>query len=227
MVDRITSYPSPIISAGGNYGQSTASQDRTINFLKMLTRQLEDADTPSQASAPSQNPIALSPYAPLLESERPVQTSPMKEVIDFVLKHEGSTYVSRDGGRESSKYGVLQSTARGYGFQGNIRNLTRADAISIYEKMWRESGAGKLPRDLATVHFDTYINSPAAARKMLKACDGDIDKYLDLRAQRYARLAEKRPERFAKYMKGWMNRIDHLRTMVAQYQEAPSVRSST
>ena len=113
----------------------------------------------------------------------------MKNVIRFVLKQEGSTYVSRDGGKESSKYGVLQSTARGYGFKGSIKDLTQPEAEAIYEKMWKESGAAKLPRDLALVHFDTYINSPAAARRMLKACGGDTENYLDLRAQRYAHLA--------------------------------------
>ena len=151
----------------------------------------------------------------------------MKEVIRFILKQEGSAYVSRDGGKESSKFGILQSTARGYGFQGNIKDLTRPEAEAIYEKMWRESGAQNLPRELAIVHFDTYINSPAAARKMLKACGGDTESYLNLRVQRYVRLAERRPQRYAKYVKGWMNRVEHLRTMVAQYDNASSTKEST
>lgn len=227
MIDRTMTYPFPIVSAGGSYGGQASSHEQTINFLKMLVRSLEKTDTTETPSFPSPNPIILSPYAPSMESSCPDKGNPMREVIDFVLKQEGSTYVSRDGGRESSKYGVLQSTARAYGFNGSIKNLTRADAEAIYEKMWQESGAQKLPRELALVHFDTYINSPAAARKMLKACEGDTDKYLDLRAQRYSRLAEKRPERFAKYMKGWMNRIDRLKTMVARYDNTPSVKQST
>jgi lysozyme family protein len=151
----------------------------------------------------------------------------MKEVISFILKQEGSTYVSRDGGRESSKFGILQSTARGYGFEGSIRDLTRQEAEAIYEKMWQESGAQRLPRDLAIVHFDTYINSPVAARKMLEASGGDTQNYLDLRAQRYMRLAEERPHRYAKYMKGWMNRVEHLRTMVTQDDNTSSTKAST
>ena len=88
--------------------------------------------------------------------------------------------------------------------------------------MWKESGAEKLPRDLAIVHFDTYINSPAAARKMLKASGGDTEAYLDLRAQRYMRLAARSPEKYGKYAKGWMNRVERLRSLVAQSDETPS-----
>jgi lysozyme family protein len=227
MVDRVAPFPFPTVSTCENCGGSASSREQTINFLKLLTRSLEKPNTVQTVSSPSLNPIALSPYAPTVETNLAAEESPMKEVIDFVLSQEGSTYVSRDGGRESSKYGVLQSTARGYGFQGSIKNLTRAEATKIYEKMWRESGAEKLPRDLAMVHFDTYINSPAAARKMLKVCEGDTDKYLELRAERYSRLAERRPERFAKYMKGWMNRIEHLRTMVAQSNNTSSIEAST
>jgi lysozyme family protein len=161
------------------------------------------------------------------QQEPKAEESPMKRVIRFVLKQEGSAYVARDGGKESSKYGVLRATARGYGYDGNIKHLTRDDAEAIYAKMWKESGAEKLPRSLALVHFDTYINSPAAARRMLKASGGDTDTYLDLRAQRYARLASRRPEKFGKYAKGWMNRVERLRTLVAQNDKTPSTNAAT
>ncbi len=135
--------------------------------------------------------------------------------------------MARDGGTESSKYGVLQATARGYGYEGNIKNLTRDEAEAIYERMWKESGAQKLPHDLAIVHFDTYINSPAAARRILKASGGDTDTYLNLRAQRYVHLATRRPEKYGKYAKGWMNRVEHLRSLIARNEKAPSANAAT
>jgi lysozyme family protein len=227
MIDRITPFPFPIVDADRTCGGSAASQGQGNSFLDLLARNLEKPEALQMASLPSLNPTALSPYATELQNDPMAQESPMRDVIRFVLKQEGSTYVSRDGGKESSKFGILQSTARGYGFQGSIKDLTRPQAEAIYEKMWHESGAQKLPRDLAIVHFDTYINSPVAARKMLKACGGDTENYLNLRAQRYMHLAEKRPERFAKYVKGWMNRVERLRTMVAQYDTASSANGST
>ena len=144
------------------------------------------------------------------------KANPKGDAIRFVLKQEGSGYVSRDAGRESSRYGVLQATARRMGYDGDVRSMSRRDAEKVYDKLWRESGAGALPRDLALVHFDTYVNSPAAAKKMLQSSGGNPEVYLDLRSHRYQRLADVRPERFAKYLKGWMNRIENLRSLVAE-----------
>ena len=123
-----------------------------------------------------------------------------------------------DGGRENSRYGILQSTAREYGFKGNIKDITRADAEAIYRKLWDKSGAASLPFPLSTVHFDTYVNSPSAADKILTKSQGTADVYLRMREQRYTRLAEIRPEQYGKYLKGWNNRIKNLRTMVADYR---------
>src|SRR5208282_5197893 len=141
--------------------------------------------------------------------------SRFKEILAVVLKHEGSAYVHSDGGAEASKFGILQSTARGYGYQGNIRNITRAEAEAIYKQIWDKSGAASLPYPLSLVHFDTYVNSPAAAMKLLKNSAGNTDSYLAMRAYRYTRLAELRPARYGKYLKGWINRVADLRNIAA------------
>ncbi len=140
----------------------------------------------------------------------------MREALRFVMEHEGSGYVASDAGRESSKYGILQATAARCGYNGNVRDMSRTEADAIYRKIWDESGSGKLPAGLALVHFDTYMNSPQAAKKMLQSSGGDTDAYLRLRTQRYARLSELNPARYAQYMKGWMKRIHDLRSVAAQ-----------
>lgn len=147
------------------------------------------------------------------------------EGLKFVLEREGSKHVREDGGRESSKYGILQTTAREYGYKGNIKDLTKADAEAIYRKIWNKSGAESLPFPLSTVHFDTYVNSPAAAEKFLTKSQLNIGTYLRLREQRYARLAEIRPEQYGKYLKGWNNRIRNLRSMVAQYEYGSKLKA--
>jgi lysozyme family protein len=159
--------------------------------------------------------------------ERNGRESKMKEAIQMVFRHEGSGYVSKDGGRESSRFGILQGTAERYGYQGSVKNMSRAQAEIIYEKIWAESGAEELPRSLALVHFDTYMNSPAAAKKILKASGGDVDTYIQMRSQRYGRLAKARPELYARYLKGWMNRINNLRNMVAQNGMPQTDKAST
>jgi hypothetical protein len=82
-----------------------------------------------------------------------------------------------------------------------------------------------LPFPLSTVHFDTYVNSPSAAEKILTKSQGNTDVYLRLREQRYTRLAEIRPEQFGKYLKGWSNRIKNLQTMVAQYKSGTNYKA--
>jgi lysozyme family protein len=148
-----------------------------------------------------------------------------RDGLKFVLEREGSKHVREDGGRESSKYGILQSTAKEHGYQGNVKDLTRTDAEAIYRKIWEKSGAQSLPFPLSTVHFDTYVNSPSAAEKILTKSQGNTDVYLRLREQRYTRLAEIRPEQFGKYLKGWSNRIKSLQTMVAQYKSGTNYKA--
>ncbi|MCX7965774.1 MAG: hypothetical protein N2596_04030 [Syntrophorhabdaceae bacterium] len=135
--------------------------------------------------------------------------------LDFVLKHEGEKLVKQDGLKnESSKFGILQTTAYNYGYKGDIKDLTKEQARVIYKKIWDKSGASGLPYPLSLVYFDTYVNSPAMAKKLLEKSGGDIVKFLNMREQRYIRLSEKRPDIFGNYLKGWKNRINNLRAMV-------------
>jgi lysozyme family protein len=146
----------------------------------------------------------------------PSTVDSFNEALKFVLKQEGVKFVHRDGGSgESSKYGILQSTAREYGYNGNIKNITLDDVKIIYRKIWEKSGASSLPPALSVVHFDTYVNSPAMARKLLSRSNKDINTYLKMREQRYVGLAESKPEVYAKYLRGWKNRVESLRVMVA------------
>jgi len=162
--------------------------------------------------------IHVSPSVFPVNNESSEAEMKFREGVAFVMEKEGSKIVREDGGRESSKYGILQSTARENGYLGNIHDLTREDAEAIYRKIWVKSGAESLPFPLSTVHFDTYVNSPSAAGKMLAKSRGNTEVYLRMREQRYARLVEIRPEQYGKYLKGWNNRIRNLRTMIAQYK---------
>jgi lysozyme family protein len=142
-----------------------------------------------------------------------------RKCLDFVLQKEGSKLVKEDGERGASRYGILQSTARAFGYKGNIKHITQGDVEAIYRKIWDRSGAASLPYPLCVVHFDTYVNSPAAAQKILQKSQGNIDNYLGMREKRYVRLAAAKPAVYAKYLKGWKNRIDSLRTVVAQFEK--------
>ncbi|MDD3846189.1 MAG: glycosyl hydrolase 108 family protein [Syntrophorhabdaceae bacterium] len=142
-----------------------------------------------------------------------------RKCLDFVLEKEGTRLVKEDGERGASRYGILQSTARALGYRGSIKNITREQIEGIYRKLWERSGASSLPYPLCVVHFDTYVNSPAAAQKILRRSQGNIDSYLGMREQRYVRLAAAKPQVYAKYLKGWKNRVNSLRTVVAEFEK--------
>lgn len=151
----------------------------------------------------------------------PDEETRFRKCLEFVLQKEGNRLVKEDGERGASRYGVLQSTARAFGYQGSIKNITRDQVEAIYRKIWDKSGAGSLPYPLCVVHFDTYVNSPAAAQKILQRSGGEINTYLDMRQRRYVKLAAGKPQVYAKYLKGWINRINSLRTVVAQHEKDP------
>ncbi|OQX15987.1 MAG: hypothetical protein BWK76_12275 [Desulfobulbaceae bacterium A2] len=135
-------------------------------------------------------------------------------IMQTIFRHEGSRYVGSDAGGEASKYGILQSTAKENGFVGDLRSMTQTQAKEIYRKIWNKSGAAQMDADLSLVYFDSYINHPASAKRFLKESGGDINTFLQLREARYQELATTKPERFGRYLKGWMNRIASLRSAV-------------
>ena len=200
--------------AGASAGQPSAFLSVLMEQVEHLSGQpavfaMSPVTDPGRGRPGSENGaagnVAVGPHA---EASR--------EAIRFVLEHEGSRYVANDAGKESSKYGILQKTAAKYGYNGDVRYMSRTEAEAIYRKIWDESGSRNLPAALALVHFDTYMNSPQAAKKMLQSSGGDTHAYLRLRTQRYTRLSQLKPARYAQYMKGWMKRIHDLRAVAAQ-----------
>lgn len=203
MIERVK-----IPSELNNTGVSKTHQLTSRRFHQVLNETIE------LSSIPAQNNREMCLTTPMGD------TKGFDEMMKIVFKHEGSRVVKDDGGRETSKFGILQSTAREFGYSGDIANLTKSEATQIYKKLWDKSGAGSLPYPLSLVHFDTYINSPSAAKRILKQSEGDVDKYLNLRENRFRRLAELKPERFSKYLKGWLNRIENLRTVVKEFRDS-------
>ncbi|HMK50545.1 MAG TPA: glycosyl hydrolase 108 family protein [Thermodesulfovibrionales bacterium] len=195
--------------------KSKIKEDSFGAVLSSALGQLDEVQRTSTGVLNSVTPDMCVAGPPATPSE-----ADFKSILNIVMKHEGTGYVKKDGGRESSKMGILQATAREYGYKGDIKNITKAEAQAIYKKIWDKSGAAKLPYPLSVVHFDTYVNSPAAAKRILKQSGGDIDKYLNMREQRFVRLAAMRPNVYRKYLKGWINRVNDLRIVASQYARA-------
>jgi hypothetical protein len=190
----------------------TANTSKT-NFGNLFAKSLQEVET--------KDPLARKNILELDLSMPVDEEAKFRKCLKFVLEKEGSKLVLEDGGsKESSRLGILQSTARAFGYKGNIKNITRNDAEKIYKQIWERSGASSLPFPLAVVHFDAYVNSPASSKRFLDKSKGDINVYLKLREQRYVKLASTKPEVYGKYLQGWKNRITSLQTMVAAHVRA-------
>ena len=192
-------------------------------FSNILNKNIEKLQ-----KTPNEKNTALNQLSPSYTLNTTVNKKDrFEEALNFVLKHEGKRLVHRDGASgESSMYGILQSTANENGYKGNIKDITVEDVKAIYRKIWEKSGASSLPPALSVVHFDTYVNNPAMAKKLLNRSKGDINIYLKMREQQYVNLAEKRPEVFKRYLKGWKTRVDNLRTMIAGIEDKKTTKQT-
>jgi lysozyme family protein len=187
-----------------------------IDFERALTASLRQLYSESVNLKQTATVVTTPVFDPLKNLELDDEAK-FKEGLKTVLKHEGSRLVKEDGGEESSKYGIIESTAKAYGYKGHIKNITISDAEAIYKKIWDKSGAGSMAHPLSVVHFDTYVNSPSMAKKLLRQSKGNTEVYLNLRLQRYSRIAHLRPEKYGKYLNGWVNRVNNLKAIASNY----------
>lgn len=105
----------------------------------------------------------------------------------------------------------------------DMSKLTRDGAKDIYKSQyWDKIGADKMSPDMAPVAFDTAINMGVpTAQKMLSVAGDDPQKLLDLRQAKYEQLAAENPAKYAKNLKGWMARVDNLRSGLPDPAPAP------
>lgn len=97
----------------------------------------------------------------------------INQLLDELLEREGG-YVNHPNDRGGpTNYGITEQVARSYGYQGDMRLLTRATAKEIYRKRyWQRPGfssvAAHYPR-LAAELFDTGVNmGPKVAAQFLQ-----------------------------------------------------------
>ena len=136
--------------------------------------------------------------------------------MKFTLPHEGSKAVIDSNGAVV-KYGINQA----FHPEVDVRNLDENGARGVYQKLWDESGAAKLPTGLQTAYFDTYIMSTARAKKMLAQYGNDPEAFLQARQTYQDRLAQS--PKYARYKHAWDTRTADLGGTIGQAQpDAPA-----
>jgi len=131
--------------------------------------------------------------------------SDFARAVAFVLHHEGG-YVANpaDPGGET-KYGISKRSYPDL----DIAALTEADARAIYYTDYWPTAAN-LPMPLAMVVFDTAVNmGRGVAQSLLTKSGGDVERYLELRGQRYDAIVSAKPQ-LGVFLAGWRKRVAAL-----------------
>ena len=140
-------------------------------------------------------------------SKAPTTKGDFNSAVDWVLQVEGG-YVANDAGKGPTKYGINKAAHPGV----DIENLTPERARKIYrEQYWDGIGADKLPPQMRAVAFDTAVNQGVStATRLLAQAGDDPQKLIELRRVEYQKLVARNPDKYAKYEKAWMSRLDQL-----------------
>lgn len=131
--------------------------------------------------------------------------------LAFVLRWEGGYTNDPDDPGGETNFGISK---RAYPRE-NIKAMTKERAAELYKRdYWIPAGCGSQPYPVALVMFDTAVNCGTVSAKTW-ARDNDYDP-LAIAARRvlyYFRIIKKTPSS-GKFLKGWLNRISDLVTIV-------------
>ena len=161
-------------------------------------------------------------------------------VYPHVLRFEGGYVNNPNDPGGATKYGIAfnynQGILRSFNIvtPGQMRILSKEQAVAIYyRKYWIPSQGDEIPDiGLAFVYFDFGVNAGigqadktlgqlADKRWPYMEADGKnptywaktIDEYLDKRRAYYRNLANN--PRFASFLQGWLNRVNHNEVVLA------------
>ena len=139
------------------------------------------------------------------------------KALDFTLSQEGgySNHPNDKGG--ATNYGITQTTYNRYreskGFnKWLVKNITMDEVRKIYYKYyWTPINYNLLLLPLSIVVFDTAVHSGVFKAKSILKFTKDPFSYIDRRRSFLKRIAGGSNKVF---LKGWMNRIDHLKEYI-------------
>ena len=157
-------------------------------------------------SAPNQTPLLI---------EKNEVDSPFDIAFRFVLKHEGG-YLSADDAAKLGDFGgeTKFGICKRFHPEINVRDLTLMQAKEIYYRdYWLGSGCINLPDTLAVVHFDTCINTGAAAAQgiLLHSRSTGYAHYCQLRREYYQEIGKRQPQ----FLDGWLRRVNEVEKLAA------------
>jgi hypothetical protein len=215
-------------------GQAEAAGNKQEEYKDPRTGATIGYFTPNQVKA---NPsliggaVVTGNTAPAAKSKPGVSFTPTNntsfdDAARFVFSQEGG-YKDKDGNTGNPvNMGINQKFHPGV----DVSTLTPDQARDIYKKeYWDAIGADKLNPAAAKIAFDAAVNQgPDYAKRLIAETGGDPDKMMAHRMGRYADIVagDKTGEQ-AKNLKGWMGRLDNLRSELGQAKPNPAAEATS
>lgn len=140
-------------------------------------------------------------------------SSSFDAIVQGILSREGG-YNATDGNSGAPvNFGINQRANPDI----DVKNLTRDQAKQIYrDRYWNAIGGDSLPPALQSAAMDAAVNQGVSwTNKALAEAGGDVDKFNQLRRQRYQEIAAGDPKQ-AKFLNNWLARVDSSSTPPAR-----------
>lgn len=138
--------------------------------------------------------------------------SSFDKALEFTLRWEGGYVFDHDDPGGETKYGISK---RAYP-NVNIKELTREQAGDIYKRdYWNTFNCDNLSVADACAVFDTCVNCGVARTAIFLDSADHYSQLLDARESYYKDLVKRKPL-MTKYLKGWLNRVNSLRSYCSE-----------
>ena len=159
-----------------------------------------------------------------------------EKIFEYLLKVEGGYSNDKNDRGGKTKYGIIESEARKYGYKGDMRDMPLEIAREIYNKKYYHKngldtlksekialsicdfvvnagnwGAKKAQAALNELGFDLRVDGILGEKSLAALNEVDenkfLEKYHDLQRRYYRVLAANKPSQ-KKFLTGWLNRVD-------------------
>ena len=168
--------------------------------------------------------------------------------LPFTLQNEGGYVDDPNDAGGATNFGITEATARAWGFDGDMQDLTQDDAAAIYQAdYWDNWSLDDLTSQaVATAVFDLHVNMGGGAAQVIQAAVADcgvpivqdgawgpatraavnrcnpaqlVPAIAQEAAARYQTIAANNPND-AGFLDGWLNRAAALGDLLNRYPVA-------
>lgn len=143
-----------------------------------------------------------------------------KKALQFILKWEGGYTNNPNDLGGATNMGITQATYNQWLYNKqrplkDVKGITPKEVEEIYYKeYWMRSGCNDMSPKFAVLVFDTAVNMGLnRAKEFLKAAEyKSPEKFIEAREEKYREFARYGGQHV--FLKGWLNRLNDLKTFV-------------